>query len=130
MREIKFRGELLYRNDDDPALVYGQFIWDAWHHPRIQNEHGAFEVKPKTVGQFTGLKANGKEIYEGDILLDHDHGQVERYWGVVVYQVAEFIVRYHGLRNKTWQELTCLADGNCDEWTIIGNIYENPELLK
>jgi hypothetical protein len=70
MREIKFRGVNLYRTEDEPMLVYGQFEWDAWHHPRIINEHGAIEVESDTIGQYTGLKdKNGLiDIYEGDII--------------------------------------------------------------
>ena len=82
--------------------------------------------------QYTGLNdINNVEIYEGDILLGKDWGQKERYKGPVVWQVTEFIVKYKNLRNKTWTQLTNLAEPkNLEEWEIIGNIYENPDLLE
>lgn len=64
--------------------------------------------------QDTGMEdKNGKEIYEGDICND---GSVVHFMG------GRFILNY---KNKThWEDLM----GSEDE--IIGNIYENPELLK
>ena len=72
---------------------------------------------------------NGKEIYEGDIVRNINWGQKERWWGVVIWRVTEFCVSYHKPNNKTWTELTCLANGDCSQWEVIGNIYENEDLL-
>lgn len=82
--------------------------------------------------QFTGLKdKNGVEIYEGDIVLAKDHGQRERWWGVVRWQLTGFNVSYHRPRNTTSTDLTNIMDeGDLDHWEVIGNIYENPDLLK
>lgn len=82
------------------------------------------EVAPETVGQFTSLfDRNNKEIYEGDFLKlgDDDTGLIE----------VRFV---RGVFAFLWQ-------GNLDdempinapthEWaTIVGNIYDNPELMK
>ncbi len=67
--------------------------------------------------QFTGLHdKNGKEIWEGDILL-RKNGRVD----VVEYETGSFVVRHpHG-------DSDYIAQTNMFE--VIGNIYENPELL-
>lgn len=131
MREIKFRG----KRYDNGEWIYGDlfqlggnrrtFIFTdedyisqfAEKAHRLQRE-----VDPSTVGQYTGLKdKNGKEIYEGDIIC----GSPQRVVGEVVY---------HNDRIE-------IKDGNPQYWVgvnfflqegreIIGNIHDNPELLK
>ena len=69
--------------------------------------------------QYTGLKdKNGKEIYEGDILRD-EHTQKIR---AVEYNSPSFVL-VDSNRYFFW---------NChyDEQEVIGNIYENPELME
>jgi uncharacterized phage protein (TIGR01671 family) len=70
--------------------------------------------------QFTGLKdKNGKEIYEGDILSDHKSSSTRT---VVEFNDARFGFRF----SETWFDLSRLPS---DE-KVIGNIYQNPDLLK
>ena len=133
MREIKFRGNLLLDyvpTKYERTWVYGDlvreletgrtFILDLSHFTEeTKLSDVMMEVDPKSVGQFTGLKdKNGKEIYEGDILI-------LKPWGVdksieVVKDMVELLQEYGHYS----------AEYGYKEIEVIGNIYENPELLK
>lgn len=73
--------------------------------------------------QYTGLKdKNGKEVYEGDILKsDLDEVMIDTVeWDAdgVSFHLKNVSTGFSQLRIEDW------------EWEVIGNIYENPELLK
>jgi hypothetical protein len=138
MREIKFRG--LTITDE---WVYGDLVHDAYGSTcyyekcpyRITGvcEHGHFSVPVKrgTVGQFTGLyDVNSKEIYEGDILVadgdDGRHGGKQYFQimygegsGTVGFSPHCITGDYSSVHYEVW-----------DKGEVIGNIHENPELLK
>ena len=130
MREIKFRawdkvrkeflsaGNLFIsvnpRRNPKSSDIYLDVIKD----PNQYNHR--FEIM-----QYTGLKdKNGKEIYEGDIVKDDSglFGNVvyssEEYDGIAGFMVFDV---YDGLQN---------VDGFWHLVEVIGNIYENPELLE
>ena len=81
--------------------------------------------------QFTGLKdKNGKEIYEGDILQnDQEESIVSVRWDETGanWQFTEHnIFMDDGVGRGNWN----LNMGFAKQCEVIGNIYENPELLK
>lgn len=127
MREILFRGKRI----DNGKLVYGSLIQRnilGAVFPIIRAEdigYGNFkewEVIPKTVGQYTGLKdKNGVNIFEWDFVrCDNYHGAVE---GIVGY-------------NRCYFYLVCLSGYsdeylfNCSNFEVIGNIHDNPEVTE
>ncbi|WP_290095122.1 YopX family protein [Paramuribaculum intestinale] len=130
-RTIKFRGKRL----DNGEWVYGDLEYNrAKNIARIHtyDEDGEYliqhSVDPATVGQFTGLlDKNGKEIYEGDILMlgSSDAGICEVKWNES--QLA-FCIRFYYERNLGTRPLGAWArDGK--NIAILGNIHDNPELL-
>lgn len=80
------------------------------------------------VMQSTGLKdKNGKEIYEGDVLKVLDFTDWK---GEVRYSQEElsyFFVEYENSLRLKYTTLLSLLDKNLE---VIGNIYENKELLR
>lgn len=128
-REIKFRG----RTSGSNEWVYGSYQADVMHqgtHTIMYCDYEGYYmedgVDPETVGQYTGLKdKNGKEIYEGDVVKGYwwENGERHRHIGKVVYGSASFkavgVKQYKGM-----------ADELNSVYEVIGNIHENPELLK
>lgn len=138
---IKFRGKTV----NDNKWVYGDLLhidggYIIYHgsqkdcdittgkHVAVELLHDEVSVVfPETVGQFTGLfDKNGKEIYEGDILLVKDETDKEDLGEC--YEVGlkkgcfGYISKYGG-------ELLSFCDYEIEE-EVVGTIYDNPELIK
>lgn len=120
MREILFRGKDVKEHWHTGLLAH---VGNAWY---ISNGAGiptAYEVMPSTIGQYTGLKdVNGTKIFEGDI--------VKRFWfgKMCIYQINydKGLASFIGLRGIGYTTF----DYDSFEFEIIGNVYDNPELLK
>lgn len=120
-REIKFRGkDILHKSwqygslaKDEPQKSY--YI--------IDNEYGrGIDVDKETVGPYTGLHdKNGKEIYEGDILKSIQWNDIY----LVKYIGTAFYLCRKG--NNGFNKITTW--NNAVKSEIIGNIYDNSELL-
>lgn len=108
MREIKFR---VFENDEFNIYTLQDFISSGEGCPgwRLNDED--------RIGQDTGLKdKNGKEIYEGDILLIHYAQNEEDFYTKVRFNKGSFKADYRYL------------DQTAPYALVVGNIYENLEL--
>ena len=130
MRTIKFRGKPIQMTLPNGEHLCGNFVYGypLKHASSVFRilvpVEGGFEnykIAPETVGQFTGLyDCDGKEIYEGDI-LDFNGLTVEVRF---VRGVFAFLV------NGDLDDELC-GDCRTDLFAkVIGNIHDNPELLK
>lgn len=88
------------------------------------------EDENATIMQLTGLRdKNGKEIFEGDIVQFEDcYTETDFLYvntGIVEWSQGSFTIT-----NRDSVEMGDLLDGEFLDVTIIGNVYENPELLE
>lgn len=133
MRTIKFRAKNL-----DGEWVYGFYVEEerqtlnGFEKKHFIVNDGYDYVKPETVGQFTGLyDKDGKEIYEGDIIKYTHEICIEDGPGTYVGAVSfcEGVFCLH--EDSDFTVATAIYEseeygGIC----VIGNIHDNPELLK
>lgn len=117
MREIKFRAW----DKESKTMLFTGFVINAdGMVATITNDHDwKLEVM-----QYTGLKdKNDKEIYEGDIIAVKDcHYSNIDYWNNKEQKPIPFIIK--------WEFSSFIIPYDTYYWEIIGNIYENPDLLE
>lgn len=145
MRDILFRGKRTdngewaegYLYEHEPALVgivsendvpepskwfIVRTAFADWNMPRRAE---FIEVDPSTVCQYTGLKdKNGKRIFEGDI--------IKRFWlgSEIIYCVRYDGENAHFIGKALNKSGFSTFDGDGKMFEVIGNVHDNPELLK
>jgi uncharacterized phage protein (TIGR01671 family) len=136
MRPIKFRvwsnmlKKMFYQDDDGWAMNFDELTFGFSSIMKVEvplsEGFGTYELM-----QFTGLKdKNGKEIYGGDIVKDAD-GDI----GEIVFDDFVWSFRHYPLKGGEFtdgfgvEEYTDITLSEEDVLEVIGNIYNNPELL-
>ena len=155
-REILFRGKTQYgewvegsylQTDDNTnnpmqhrPLNLRHQIWSYWSGDWNMGGWGPMDVLPETIGQFTGLTdKNGVKIFEGDIVKTHYANAVKSdFIETVVFHNGRFCANSN--ISETGQWWTSLANGvphvsfdksvYMESCKVIGNIHDNPELVK
>lgn len=124
MRTIKFRGGDI----ETDAWFYGDLEYCQATNKSIIHTYDCdgkyasqHSVDSDTIGQYSGLcDKNEKEIYEGDILEDADLRYEVCWYDEIAAFMAEDIESKKPL---------LLSDLDLNETVIIGNIFDNPDLL-
>lgn len=137
MREIVFRGKSSF----DGRWIFGDLIHttgathDGVAIQYMDEEDGWMieDIHETTVGEHTSFyDTNGQPIYEGDILKCHNK-KFEHIPYVVGYRFGLFEIRPNDQMlgsTPIKYHLSVDCRSILKGWTIIGNIHDNPELLK
>lgn len=130
--DIKFRAQSI----STKQMVFGQIRFGtgidktfAW----IYNEKSLNSINPETICQFTGLvDKKGNDLYKSDLFTDGKNNyRVYATKGGFAHSLPQFKSTYLGtspypLQSLSDEQTVYWFESNCE---IIGNIWDNPELL-
>lgn len=139
--------EILFRAKHVHAMDSNEHLNGTWVHGYLSDRNyiydksleGEFLVDENTICQYTGLTdKNGKKIFEGDILRGFQYpfcydGEYN-YYEEIIFANCSFMTYTHknpsscvrGISDGNTELMECWVS---EDWEVIGNIYDNPELL-
>ena len=124
MREILFRGKRMDNGEWVEGDLHKNTDFSKAHIHPVGERVRSFDVIPETVGQYTGLTdKNGNKIFEGDIIELHFSGAR----GVVILDKYCYMIEVHAFGGM---ERNIIGEYDKDVLEVIGNIYDNMELMK
>lgn len=107
--------------EKNPVKTLHYIALDSMTDWGLPNEFRLFEIDPDTLCQCTGLiDKNENKIWENDIIKEYCNGLVGR----LIWDVSTSTYKLEGFGDDYKIE-----DANI-EWEVIGNIFDNPELLE
>lgn len=138
-REILFRGKEIKTGkwiEGDLLRMGGHSFIFPDPAPKVFNQ---YEVDPETVGQFTGVKdKNGTRIFEGDVIECLDSFDDSIRHRVEFRPEKGYFALFLIKGGDPWAikvgnpDVGYICQSHIDRWSkyIVGNIYDNPDLLK
>ena len=157
MRQLKFRGKVIHsRSHQNNQWIYGMptifrdgsaaIRWQCSDKAKNPTGWKTQSVKPETLGQYTGLKdGKGNEIFEGDIVESYvatftEDKEFLEFWrvGEIRFAAGGFVMSNCTNYDDIGMEVKSdIQPGRRSKYTfpayrskVIGNIFDNPELLK
>lgn len=145
-REILFRGKLEYNGkwiygdllqyEDGDVAIFGDKLSSFGCECTEMSKRD--RVNPDTIGQYTGLKdKDGNKIFEGDIVHlkgdGYDGAKVGKdYYRVVTFHEGSFCL---SIEDGVHYPLHTPIYEHCDShsivnWVVVGNVTDNPEIIK
>ena len=157
MREILFRGKAInrdpnyeyrtsYKNGDWVYGLVSRAYHDYYSNFWIEMTNGdgvsGIDVDYNTLGQYTGLSdKNGTKIFEGDILQGEEYPYCSdgnyNYFAEIVwfdencaFGITTWKNPKSNVRGISDGISSYMEDFDSSDWLVIGNIYDNPEILE
>lgn len=122
MREILFRGKRV----DNGTWAYGDLLHcddEMEIDSESLGENGGYII-PETVGQYTGLTdKNGKKVFEADIVKFDGYPE---FYSYVCFENFAFMCKSKVYKQYGYH----ISNESGHKLEVIGNIFDNPELLE
>lgn len=132
MRIIEFRGKAKYVYCGD--WVFGSLYLQEGNY-YIHNGIKWIAVEDGTICQFTGLYDGTTPLYEGDVILTQEGKRKVIVFDDCAFRLAtqkeyQFVMKGEHPFINDYTTLPALAEISMQPFSLIGNVYDNPELMQ